>query len=303
MNNAEPEICHRPSLCHLLQLRNDEMCIITHKLCDPLRPHPAVYLSSTTKGLRAMMQTQLLELMRRHGDVKALTAYMGCYASYAELQDETHLAFGSWSSKHLTVAHWRTLGSLAHASSLLALEALELGDMENRGLLEGLELFASGLCCGSLPSLQILSICDANFGDKGASVLAPALTNQAMPALMFVGLKDLQIGDAGMGVLSSVLRKLPNLRSLDLGNNRITDQGLAYLLTFPYAKTFAVLRALGLWNNLITDEGCGALGDALCSGALPALDQLILVLDNEDPSPASHAGVAGALAALFARRG
>ena len=37
--------------CLLLDLSHDEVSIVTHELCDPLRPLLAVHLSSTAKGL------------------------------------------------------------------------------------------------------------------------------------------------------------------------------------------------------------------------------------------------------------
>ena len=38
--------------CLLLDMSHDEVSIVTHELCDPLRPLLAVHLSSTAKGLR-----------------------------------------------------------------------------------------------------------------------------------------------------------------------------------------------------------------------------------------------------------
>ena len=41
--------------CRLLALSDDEVSMVAHELCDPLRPLLAVNLSSTAKGLRAAM--------------------------------------------------------------------------------------------------------------------------------------------------------------------------------------------------------------------------------------------------------
>ena len=54
--------------CHLLDLSHDEQSIVTHELCDPLRPLLAVHLSSTAKGLWVPMQEQLAELKQRHAE-------------------------------------------------------------------------------------------------------------------------------------------------------------------------------------------------------------------------------------------
>ena len=56
--------------CLLLDLSHDEVSIVTHELCDPLRPLLAVHLSSTAKGLREAMEEQLAELkVQRQGAV------------------------------------------------------------------------------------------------------------------------------------------------------------------------------------------------------------------------------------------
>ena len=58
--------------CHLLDLSHDEQSIVTHELCDPLRPLLAVHLSSTAKGLWVPMQEQLVELKQRHAEAAAM---------------------------------------------------------------------------------------------------------------------------------------------------------------------------------------------------------------------------------------
>ena len=58
--------------CHLLDLSHDEQSIVTHELCDPLRPLLSVHLSSTAKGLWVPMQEQLAELRQRHAEGAAM---------------------------------------------------------------------------------------------------------------------------------------------------------------------------------------------------------------------------------------
>ena len=49
---AEAEAAAAAATCLLLDLSHDEVSIVTHELCDPLRPLLAVHLStSTAKGL------------------------------------------------------------------------------------------------------------------------------------------------------------------------------------------------------------------------------------------------------------
>ena len=56
----------------LTELSHDEQSIVTHELCDPLRPLLAVHLSSTAKGLWVPMQEQLAELRQRHAEAAAM---------------------------------------------------------------------------------------------------------------------------------------------------------------------------------------------------------------------------------------
>ena len=60
--------------CELLKLSHDEVSIVTHELCDPLRPLLAVHLSSTAKGLWVPMQEQLAELRQRHAEAAAMAS-------------------------------------------------------------------------------------------------------------------------------------------------------------------------------------------------------------------------------------
>ena len=98
--------------CHLLDLSHDEQSIVTHELCDPLRPLLAVHLSSTAKGLWVPMQEQLAELRQRHAEAAAMARAWGM--SCAALADAVELLLGAVPryNKPLTLAHWRTLGKV-----------------------------------------------------------------------------------------------------------------------------------------------------------------------------------------------
>ena len=71
--------------CHLLGLSHDEQSIVTHELCDPLRPLLAVHLSSTAKGLWVPMQEQLAELRQRHAAAAAMVRAWGLSCADATL--------------------------------------------------------------------------------------------------------------------------------------------------------------------------------------------------------------------------
>ena len=163
--------------CLLLELSHDEVSIVTHELCDPLQPLLAVHLSSTAKGLREAMEEQLAELKQQTQQAAALAAL--CGRSCAQLRAATHLYLGAGWGKPLTLAHWRTLGTLARCGSLPALQGLFVIGSDNGD--EGVALLADGLRRGSLPSLRVLALINAQIGPQGATALAPALTKRAVP--------------------------------------------------------------------------------------------------------------------------
>ena len=136
--------------CHLLDLSHDEQSIVTHELCDPLRPLLAVHLSSTAKGLWVPMQEQLAELRQRHAEAAAFAAAIG--HTCAELADATML----WLGRHrpLTLAHWRALGMLVGCGSLPRLERLAIYQHGE----EGVASLVDGLSLGRLPSLLELDL-------------------------------------------------------------------------------------------------------------------------------------------------
>ena len=100
--------------CLLLELSHDLVGIVTHELCDPLRPLLAVHLSSTAKGLREAMEEQLAELKQQRQAAAALALLAG-KAGCAQLRDASRLVLGARWNKVLNPAHWRTLGTLARS--------------------------------------------------------------------------------------------------------------------------------------------------------------------------------------------
>ena len=279
--------------CHLLDLSHDEQSIVTHELCDPLRPLLAVHLSSTAKGLWVPMQEQLAELRQRHAEAAAMARAwrMSC----AALADATQLLLGNKQYKPLTLAHWRTLGMLVGCGSLPKVVNLAIFTDDNGD--EGVASLADGLRRGRLPSLQLLFLNDAQIGPQGATALAPALTKRALPSLDWLGLNGNPLGDAGLAALLPALRRLPALKWLLLDQTSIGDEGVASLVAQPTAGALKSLDGLGLEDNEITDAGCATLASALRGGALPALKEL----DLSQNDPASQPATAEVRAALEAR--
>ena len=278
--------------CELLKLSHDEVSIVTHELCDPLRPLLAVHLSSTAKGLWVPMQEQLAELRQRHAEAAAMARAWGLCC--AALADAEVLELGAHFSKPLTLAHWRTLGMVVGCGSLPRLRVLSIDGSDSGD--EGVALLADGLRRDSLPSLRVLALRDAQIGPQGATALAPALTKRALPSLVHLSLNSNQIGDAGLTALAPALRQLPKLEELYLRTNEIGDQGLASQLAPPTTGVLPSLQQLHIHHNQITDEGCAALASTLRGGALPALKELVLY-DN----PASAEALQAVQAALGAR--
>ena len=84
--------------------------------------------------------------------------------------------------------------------------------------------------------------------------------------------------------LAPALRRLTALKWFDLENNPLGDEGLAALVAPPppagapppTTGGLAKLTTLDLNRTQITDAGCATLTAALNSGALPALERLLL---------------------------
>ena len=121
---------------------------------DPLRC-TTIY---TTKVMwQAMPKEQLaeLKLQRQHAAEFAALCSMSC----AGLRGTSWLDLGAGWSRPLTLAHWRTLGTLARCGSLPRLQSLCIAG--GHGFAEGVALLADGLRRGRLRSLKRLSLAEA----------------------------------------------------------------------------------------------------------------------------------------------
>ena len=106
--------------------------------------------------------------------------------------------------------------------------------------------------------------------------------------------------------LAPALRRRPALEHLILIGNPVGDEGPTALVAPPPSAGapppttagLAKLKVLYLGSTQVTDAGCAALVAALDSGALPALDELLLdnIHDNIPASAAAMAAVHEALA-------
>jgi len=144
-----------------------------------------------------------------------------------------------------------------------------------------------------------------HVGDDGASALAAALGRGAMPRLKSLVLRGTRIGDAGVVALAPALRRLPALEHLDLCYNSFGDEGLAALAAPPAAAgalrppagdVLTRLKKLEVGGNMgagITDAGCATLAEAIDSGILPVLEEVLL--KHIRASDASRAAVQDAL--------
>ena len=279
--------------CLLLELGHDELSIVTHELCDPLKPLLAVHLSSTAKGMRELMEEQLAELKQQRQDARSLAALLDKDCS--TLAEVIELYLGTAWKKPPTLAHWRTLGNLVACRSMPELRTFIVcgSDVDEEGVIS----FAAGLRRGGLPKLRHLQIDEAQIGTRGASALAAAITK--LPKLRLLALGVNAIGDAGLVALAPAVRQHALLEALLIWDNQIGDRGVAALLAEP-RNLVAPLQHVDLEDNAVTNAGCAALVEAMRSGALPLLDRLHL--KGNPASEQALRGPAHELAALVATR-
>ena len=259
--------------------------------CNPLDPRRAVALSSASRGLWAVTR-EGRQLLRADHEAATVLGRKLDMRSCKELR-EAKMVF--WREDQLSLAPEDQLSSADHAtlgtlgSVLPALEELELVvELVPAAETDGVRRLAEKLGAGALPAVTCLRIAWKWVGDAGASALAAALGRGALLRLKRLWLGGTAIGDAGLVALAPALRRLPALETLDLVGNPFGDEGLAALVSPPppvagalppTTGVLAKLKELGLCGTQITDAGCAALAAALDSGALPALD-LVLLADE-----------------------
>jgi len=259
----------------LSKLSGDEQGILFVQLCNVLDPGIAVALSSVSNELRAATQALLQPLKTGHEAAAALCRKLG-HRNCKTLREAQTIY--CW-DKGLTVEELKLLGTLG--SVLPALKTLTL--YEPAVDPDGMQQLAAELGAGALPAVTWIMIM-THVGDAGASALAAALGQGALPRLKILTLSIVAIGDAGLVALAPALRRQPALERLALDGNSFGDEGLAALVAPPppagapppTTGGLAKLKQLDLRFTKITDAGCAALAAALDSGALPALEKILL---------------------------
>jgi hypothetical protein len=284
----------------LSKLSGDEQGIILGQLRNSLEPRLAMYFSSASTELRALLTPAVrLQLRTDHEVAAALCVKVGMQ-SCKELREATVV---DCFERGLSAADLATLSTLG--SVLPALAVLTLSERSGSAGLEGVQGLAEGLTAGALPAVNYLGIVNMHVGDAGASALAAALYRGALPRLRILDLIRAAIGDAALVALAPALRRRPALERLYLFGNPFGDEGLAALVAPPPPAGalplptggLKKLRVLDLRWTQVTDAGCAALTAALDSGALPALDHLELA-----HIPASAAAIDVVSAALARSR-
>ena len=277
-------------------LSDDEQSIILGKLSNALEPHLAMYFSSASKELRALLPPAVQQQLRTdYEEATALCLKMGM----RDCKELSEAAVVDWRGKGLSAADLATLAKLG--SVLPVLERLVLSKRSGSAGLDGVQRLAEGLVAGSLPAVTDLHI-NMHVSDAGASALAGALDRGALPRLRKLCLIGATIGDAGLVALAPALRRRPALERLYLYYNPFGDEGLAALVAPPPpadtpppppAGALKQLKKLDLDGTQVTDDGCATLVAALDSGALPALE--VLELEGIVASDAAKAAAYEAL--------
>ena len=281
----------------LSTLSADEQEILFVQLCNVLDPGIAVALSSVSNELRAATRAPLQQLKTGHEAAAALCRKLG--RRNCKALREAKLIY-CW-NKGLTAEELKLLGTLG--SVLPALESLAICEFSvgvGAAGHDGVQWLAEGLVVGALPAVRFVFFNTVYMGDAGASAFAAALDQGALPQLEKLCLINTAIGDAALVALAPALRRRSALE-LNFRCNPLGDEGLAALVApplpagaLPPPTGGLKLKTLDLSHTKVSDAGCTALAAALHSGALPALEELML-----DGIPAS--AVAKVAAACKAR--
>jgi len=262
----------------LSKLSGDEQGIILGQLRNTLEPRLAMYFSSASTELRALLTPAVRQQLRADYEVAAALCVKMGRGSCAGLRGAKAVFCRN---RGLSAADLATLGLLG--SVLPALKELTLENSPDAAGPDGVQRLVEGWVAGALPAVIHLNICDMHVGEAGASALAAALDRGALPRLRILCLTYTAIGDAGLVALAPALRRRPVLEALYLDGNPCGDEGLAALVPpLPPAGApplppdgLKKLKELNLDETQVSDAGCAALAAALDSGALPALRDLM----------------------------
>ena len=181
----------------LSKLSGDEQGIILGQLCNALEPRLAMYFSSASSELRALLPPAVRQQLRADHEVAAVLCLKMGMGSCKELREATEVFLDERPlDKGLSEADLATLGTLG--SVLPALRMLHLDESSGSAGPDGGRRLAAGLSAGALPAVNYLAI-DMHVGDAGASALAAALGRGALPRLERLALTNAAIGDGSGG--------------------------------------------------------------------------------------------------------
>ncbi|CDW79679.1 UNKNOWN [Stylonychia lemnae] len=139
---------------------------------------------------------------------------------------------------------------------------------------EGAKIFAYVL--KKTNNLAKLDISSNEISKQGTEYLADALLhNQSLVDLQLFshdGLHSNQIGEIGAKCFSQVLAKNKILTFLNLGGNKIGNNGLSYLTLSMNPNVNNTLQSLNVSNDDITQEGCQYFLQSLVHSHLIELD-------------------------------
>eukprot|EP00964_Phaeocystis_antarctica_P131974 scaffold95980_cov36-Phaeocystis_antarctica.AAC.1 len=190
----------------LSKLSGDEQGVILGQLCNSLEPRLAMYFSSVSSELRALLTPALRQQLRADHETATALCHKVGMSSCKELRDATDV---KWNEKGLSAADLATLGTLG--SVLPALEQLVLAETSGAAGPDGVQRLVEGLGAGALPAVTLVTLIDIHVGEAGALALAAALGRGALPRLQTVQLMGTAIGDAGLVALAPALRRRPAL--------------------------------------------------------------------------------------------
>eukprot|EP00795_Rhopilema_esculentum_P003073 gene3073-1358_t len=140
------------------------------------------------------------------------------------------------------------------------LEDLYLGDND----LQSADGVSIGTMLSANKTLQLLDLRNNSFRDAGLVHIANGLTDQAnfdSGGLASIVLWNLGLTHEAMFGFCNALAKSKSLRSLNLGQNRLSDLGIQKIK--PGLIRNRSLRKLGLLNTRISNEGAVALAEIL----------------------------------------
>lgn len=138
---------------------------------------------------------------------------------------------------------------------------IELHLQKNQFIGHDMEYLVRGLRRNE--ALLYLDLGYNNIGEYGAELLGKYLAEK--PPLIFLNVAGNGIKDTGARALSFGL-PYSKIRALDIGHNKITDDGILDLLNT--LKKYYYLRFLNIWGNTITHDSCVVIERMLMSGAL-----------------------------------